>query len=70
MAEEEDKIEPMNQDLERLQNDLFEQYDATVAPIDLTTLMVAFEMADANFLAENSKMISRGRFKAVQFLSL
>lgn len=57
----------MNQDLERLQNDLFEQYDATIAPIDLT-LMIAFEMADAHFFAEKSTMIFRGRFKAVQFL--
>lgn len=62
-ADEEDKLEPINQDLERLQNDLFEQYDATVAPNDLSTFSV--ELAKARFIADKSFMTSHGIFRAV-----
>lgn len=62
-ADEDDKLEPINQDIERLQNDLFEQYDATVAPNDLSTFTV--EATKANFFVEKSFMTSYARFRAV-----
>lgn len=60
--DEDDKLEPINQNLERLQNDLFEQYDSSVASIDLSTFAV--ELTEAHFFADKSFMTTRGQFRA------
>lgn len=62
-ADEDDKLEPINQNLERLQNDLFEQYDTTVAPNDLNSFTA--ELTQSNFFPTKSLMTSHGRFRAV-----
>lgn len=62
-TDDDDKLEPINQDLDRLQNDLFEQYDATVAPI--VKVLITVETTQATFFADKSYMTSHARFQAV-----
>lgn len=62
-ADEDDKLEPINQNLERLQNDLFEQYDATVAPNNLDSFTI--ELTQSKFFPTKSLMTLHGRFRAV-----
>lgn len=67
-ADDDDKLEPINQNLERLQNDLFEQYnDASIAPINLNSFTI--ELTRSNFFATKSLMTSHGRFRAVRTIS-
>lgn len=61
--DEDDKLEPINQNLERLQNDLFEQYDANVTPNDLKSFTI--ELTQSKFYSTKSLMTSHGRFRAV-----
>lgn len=61
--DEEDKLEPINQNLERLQNDLFEQYDANIAPNDLKSFTI--ELSQSKFGPSKSVMTSHGKFRAV-----
>lgn len=61
--DEDDKLEPINQNLERLQNDLFEQYDANIAPNDLKSFTI--ELTQSRFFPSKSVMTSHGKFRAV-----
>lgn len=67
-TDEDDKLEPTNQNLERLQNDLFEQYDASIAPNDLNSFTI--ELTQSNFFPTKSLMTSHGRFRAVRCISI
>lgn len=60
-------IEPNLTDAERLEQDLKEQYDAQIAPLNLTTVFLNFDMTSASFNAKKSFISSRGRFQAVNF---
>lgn len=63
LPDEDDKLEPINQNLERLQNDLFEQYDANIAPNDLKSFSI--ELTQSTFFPSKSVMTSHGKFRAV-----
>lgn len=56
-------VEPINQNLDRLQNDLFDQYDASVAPNGLDSFTI--EITRSHFIQTKSLMTSYGRYRAV-----
>lgn len=62
--DEDDKLEPINQNLERLQNDLFEQYDANVTPNDLKSFTI--ELTQSHFYPTKSLMTLHGKFRSVK----
>lgn len=64
------RLTPIDQQLttsQRLQQYLLQErnYDPTITPFDLTVVMLNFDLANANFNAKKSFMVSRGRFRAV-----
>lgn len=64
------KLAPMKQtlsDYEQLKRHLLidRNYDRTIAPPDLSNVMLDFDLGNANFNARKSFLESRGRFRAV-----
>lgn len=62
-------IEQVLTNAERLEGDLLSEYDAFIAPLNLTTILLNFDLTQANFNAKKAFMSSQGRFRAVHFES-
>lgn len=62
-------IEQVLTNAERLEKDLLSEYDALIAPLNLTTVLLNFDLTQANFNAKKVFMSSQGRFRAVHFES-
>lgn len=61
-------LAPIKQNLtdsQRLARDLLKEYDPNIVPLDLNSVMLDFDLANANFNAKKSFMTSRGRFRVV-----
>lgn len=54
---------------EQLEEDLLSEYDALIAPLNMTTILLNFDLTQANFNAKKAFMSSQGRFRAVHFES-
>lgn len=59
------RIKQKPKSLDQLQKDLFEEYDISVAPINLSSIALDFNVNTVEYNAKKSILITKGRLKAV-----